>query len=240
MSRLTLIVAATASNGIGKDAGLPWRLPKEMAYFARATAGAPAGLANAVIMGRNTWESIPLRFRPLRGRANAVVSRNTGYDLCVCRCLLRGDRACAAVADVRCRSADASVVDADTSASLHADLRSALDSLEGDGGASRARIHRRFVIGGASLYAEALALPPLAAGAFVDRVLLTRILSPAFDCDVFMPDFLEGGSGGAGGRWERASDEELSAWVGFDVPMGVQEERGVRYEFQMWTRRAQT
>ena len=144
------------------------------------------------------------------------------------------------VADVRCRSAGASVVDADTSASLHADLRSALDSLEGDGGASRARIHRWFVIGGASFYAEALALPPLAAGAFVDRVLLTRILSPAFDCDVFMPDFLEGGSGGVGGRWERASDEELSAWVGFDVPMGVQEERGVRYEFQMWTRRAQT
>lgn len=89
-------------------------------------------------------------------------------------------------------------------------------------------IHRHFIIGGASLYAETLALP--SSSTFVDRVLLTRILSPAFeDCDVFMPDFLSS-------EWSRANHEELRAWTGVDVAEGVQEEGGVKYEFQMWSR----
>ncbi|KAH9057452.1 dihydrofolate reductase-like domain-containing protein [Lactarius vividus] len=85
---------------------------------------------------------------------------------------------------------------------------------------------RLFVIGGAKLYAAAL---PLA-----ERVLMTRIVEPAFEeCDVFMPDFIRGE-----GRqeWIRAGHDALSAWVGFDVPQGSQRERGVEYEFEMWTR----
>ena len=81
MSRLTLIVAATKANGIGANARLPWRLPKEMKYFAQVTSHAPEGRQNAVIMGRNTWESIPKKFRPLPKRVNVVVSRNTAYEL---------------------------------------------------------------------------------------------------------------------------------------------------------------
>lgn len=81
MSRLTLIVAATRTNGIGQNGSLPWQLPQEMSYFARATKTAPEGKVNAVIMGRNTWESIPKKFRPLRDRVNAVVSRNEKYDI---------------------------------------------------------------------------------------------------------------------------------------------------------------
>jgi dihydrofolate reductase len=81
MSRLTIIVAATKSNGIGQNSQLPWRLAKEMAYFARVTSNAPAGASNAVIMGRNTWESIPTKFRPLKNRVNIVVSRNASYDV---------------------------------------------------------------------------------------------------------------------------------------------------------------
>lgn len=79
MASFTLIVAATLSNGIGQSARLPWRLPQEMAYFARVTTAAPAGTKNAVIMGRNTWESIPPKFRPLKERVNVVISSNAEY-----------------------------------------------------------------------------------------------------------------------------------------------------------------
>jgi dihydrofolate reductase len=81
MSRLTLIVAATKTNGIGQGSQLPWRLPKEMAYFKRVTSNAPDGRLNAVIMGRKTWESIPANFRPLPNRVNIVISRNADYQL---------------------------------------------------------------------------------------------------------------------------------------------------------------
>jgi dihydrofolate reductase len=91
-------------------------------------------------------------------------------------------------------------------------------------------VHRAFLIGGAALYAECLALPAGVPGA-VERVLLTRVLAPAFDdCDVFMPDFA------GSGAWRRAEHAELARWVGGDVPEGVQEENGVEYEFQMWVR----
>ena len=117
--------------------------------------------------------------------------------------------------------------------SCQSDLRSALDGLcRVD--AAHAPVHRCFVIGGATLYAESLAIPPTPSGTFVDRVLITRILSPAFDdCDVFMPAFEE-----AGNTWTRAAHGELRDWLGFEVPEGMQEEKGVRYEFQMWVRQA--
>ena len=79
MASITLIVAATLANGIGQSARLPWRLPQEMAYFARVTTAAPEGSVNAVIMGRNTWESIPTKFRPLKDRVNVVISGNDEF-----------------------------------------------------------------------------------------------------------------------------------------------------------------
>lgn len=76
---LTIIVAATRNNGIGQGSRLPWRLPQEMSYFASVTSRAPEGQANAVVMGRTTWESIPTKFRPLKNRVNLVLSRNANY-----------------------------------------------------------------------------------------------------------------------------------------------------------------
>ncbi|KAF8807382.1 dihydrofolate reductase [Phlegmacium glaucopus] len=81
MSRLTIIVAATKANGIGVDNRLPWRLPKELKYFAQVTSNAVDGQQNAVIMGRNTWESIPKKNKPLSNRYNIILSRNSNYDL---------------------------------------------------------------------------------------------------------------------------------------------------------------
>ena len=116
---------------------------------------------------------------------------------------------------------------------LHSNLDSVLSRLS-QPEFLEAPVHRSFVIGGASLYRDTLALVP-SSGSFVDRILLTRILSPAFeDCDVFMPDFLEDVSGSR--LWRRASHEELREWVGFDVVVGAQEENGVQYEFKMWVR----
>jgi hypothetical protein len=80
MFPLTIIVAATKTNGIGQNARLPWRIPKEIAYFSRVTSNAPEGYSNVVIMGRNTWESIPKKFRPLPNRVNIVVSRDKTYE----------------------------------------------------------------------------------------------------------------------------------------------------------------
>ncbi|KAF9453840.1 hypothetical protein P691DRAFT_694018 [Macrolepiota fuliginosa MF-IS2] len=203
MSRLTIIVAATKANGIGQNGQLPWRLSRELKYFAHVTSNAPEGKQNAVIMGRNTWESIPPKFRPLPKRLNIVISRNSEYNLSV--------------------ASDAPVV-------LVKDLQSALDLIKNQ----KTTIHRGFVIGGASLYTETLGLSS-SMEAEVDRVLLTRILSPEFtECDTFMPNFLEAGDGK---QWAQASHESLNEWVGFDVPEGIQEENGVHYEFQMWTRK---
>jgi dihydrofolate reductase len=70
---LALVWAQTPDGVIGRDGGLPWNVPEDMAHFRELTSGHP------VIMGRATWESLPPRFRPLPGRQNIVLSRTPGY-----------------------------------------------------------------------------------------------------------------------------------------------------------------
>ncbi|UGT64490.1 dihydrofolate reductase [Nocardia asteroides] len=64
-----LIWAQTPAGVIGRDNGIPWRVPEDVAHFKATTADHP------VIMGRRTWDSLPARFRPLPGRRNIVVTR---------------------------------------------------------------------------------------------------------------------------------------------------------------------
>ncbi len=72
---IVALVAAVAHGGvIGRDGGLPWRLPEDMAHFRDVTVGHP------VVMGRRTWESLPERFRPLPERRNVVVTRNADWS----------------------------------------------------------------------------------------------------------------------------------------------------------------
>lgn len=73
MTDLNLIWAQSSSGVIGRDNGIPWRLPEDMARFKELTMG------HTVIMGRLTWESLPAKFRPLPGRRNVVVTRQADY-----------------------------------------------------------------------------------------------------------------------------------------------------------------
>jgi len=58
------------SGVIGRDNTLPWHLPEDLKRFKRLTMGKP------ILMGRKTFESIG---KPLPGRENIVVTRDTNY-----------------------------------------------------------------------------------------------------------------------------------------------------------------
>lgn len=68
-----LIWAQSASGIIGRDNGIPWHVPEDMARFRDVTTG------HTVVMGRRTWESLPAKNRPLPGRKNVVLSRQADY-----------------------------------------------------------------------------------------------------------------------------------------------------------------
>ena len=72
--RLHLILARAANGVIGNNTTLPWHLPEDLAHFKRHTLGCP------VIMGRKTWDSLPPKFRPLPGRLNRVVTRQSDWQ----------------------------------------------------------------------------------------------------------------------------------------------------------------
>ncbi|HLZ85798.1 MAG TPA: dihydrofolate reductase [Puia sp.] len=69
---ISLIVAASTNNAIGKDNKLLWHLPNDMKYFRNTTWGMP------VIMGRKTYEA--LAGEPLPGRFNFVVTRQKDWQ----------------------------------------------------------------------------------------------------------------------------------------------------------------
>jgi len=80
MIPFNIVVAIDKKHGIGKDGQLPWHLPEDLKHFKDITSKS-IGESNVVIMGRKTWESIPERFRPLPGRINVVLTRNSDYML---------------------------------------------------------------------------------------------------------------------------------------------------------------
>ena len=74
---IILIAAMDNDRVIGQGNDIPWRgkLPADMAHFQKLTMG------HTVVMGRKTWESIPLKYRPLPGRANVVLTRDASYHV---------------------------------------------------------------------------------------------------------------------------------------------------------------
>ncbi|KAI4342149.1 hypothetical protein MLD38_026804 [Melastoma candidum] len=77
-----VVVAGTRAMGIGKNGELPWRLPSDLKFFKNLTLTTiETGKRNAIIMGRKTWESIPLDYRPLSGRLNVVLTRSESFGI---------------------------------------------------------------------------------------------------------------------------------------------------------------
>lgn len=222
---LTLIVAATTNNGIGKDGGLPWpMLKKEMAYFARITKRVPKAFQsvsdaatqisdasstasqlatqqpqNVVVMGRKTWDSIPPKFRPLPARTNLIISRQDPLSSVTEDALSKGDVLVAK------------------------DIASGLEKL-----ASRAEIGRVFVIGGSTIYKAALEMES------AKHVLLTRVQGE-WDCDTDFPVELDSDAG-----WEKKGKANLEKFVEEEMESSVLEEevkgQKVRYEFLLYER----
>lgn len=72
--KISMIACISSNRVIGKDNELVFHIKEDMAFFKRMTMG------NLVIMGRKNWESIPLKFRPLPGRTNIILTRQKDYD----------------------------------------------------------------------------------------------------------------------------------------------------------------
>jgi len=68
---ISIIVAASTNNVIGVSGQLPWKISDDLKRFKALTLGKP------VVMGRLTWDSIG---RPLPGRQNIVITRQSGFS----------------------------------------------------------------------------------------------------------------------------------------------------------------
>lgn len=85
--RVSIVVAASENNVIGKNNALLWRLPDDLKFFKSVTLGKP------VIMGRKTYDSIG---RALPGRKNIVISRQQSLAIPGCTVVASLDAAWAA------------------------------------------------------------------------------------------------------------------------------------------------
>ncbi|KAF4548735.1 Dihydrofolate reductase-like protein [Elsinoe fawcettii] len=211
---LTLIVAATTKNGIGKGGGLPWpMLKKEMAYFGRVTkrvpkssqptSEGPQDVQNVVIMGRKTWDSIPSKLRPLKERTNIIITRQSPESLATShKDVIVAGSIDEGISQLARKSSDANV--------------------KSPG--------RYYVIGGSSIYDAALKLPNR------KNILLTRIHKD-YDCDTSFPidlDSIEAMDQG----WKKRSNAQLSDFVEEEVQDQDMEETAgdeqVRYRFTLY------
>jgi dihydrofolate reductase/thymidylate synthase len=180
------VVVATCKHtrGIGAGGKLPWRLRADMAFFKQLTRSTSDPLKrNAVIMGRKTWLSIPGKFRPLDDRVNVVLSRNPDA---------------------------ASELDLPPGVLLAPSLESALELLAPTSDVGKT-VETVYVIGGGSVYEEAVGMPNC------EKVHITHIeqlddaavlaevgaepnkppeakkaRASGFECDAFFPSLEEG------------------------------------------------
>ena len=70
---IALIWAQDKNGGIGKDGKLPWHVSEDLKNFKNIT------LNSTIIMGRKTWESLPIK--PLPNRENIILSKTLNNDI---------------------------------------------------------------------------------------------------------------------------------------------------------------
>jgi dihydrofolate reductase len=86
----TAIVAMADNGVIGRDNGLPWRLPDDLRRFKSITIG------HTVLMGRRTFETIG---RPLPERRNLVLTRDRKWSAPGCEVVHTPEEAIELVGD---------------------------------------------------------------------------------------------------------------------------------------------
>lgn len=198
-------------------------------------------------MGRKTWESLPSKVRPLKGRVNVVVSRDVGG-----LGLPGGEDMVMGVGGIgeglrRLGAMGRGVVGGKGEGEEGGEEQKGRDgNVDGEGGEKESesfRLGRVFVIGGAEIYKHALEME------CCERILWTR-LRREWECDVFFPRGVlpveegvvggggggEDGESGGGGRWVRRSTEEMERWVGEDGVGGLRREGEVEFEVCMLER----
>lgn len=90
--KISMIAAMGENRVIGdENNNMPWHLPADLQHFKRVTMGKP------IIMGRKTFESIG---RPLPGRQNIVITRDTGFQAEGCDVVNSPEAALATAGDV--------------------------------------------------------------------------------------------------------------------------------------------
>ncbi len=70
--KISIIVAMASHCVIGLNNKMPWYLSTDLKKFKAITMGSP------ILMGRKTYESIG---KPLPGRQNIIISRNSAYQV---------------------------------------------------------------------------------------------------------------------------------------------------------------
>nr|Q23695.1 RecName: Full=Bifunctional dihydrofolate reductase-thymidylate synthase; Short=DHFR-TS; Includes: RecName: Full=Dihydrofolate reductase; Includes: RecName: Full=Thymidylate synthase [Crithidia fasciculata]AAA30318.1 dihydrofolate reductase-thymidylate synthetase [Crithidia fasciculata] len=153
----SIVVAADQQHGIGDGETIPWTVPETLAFFKDQTTllrnkkPPTEKKRNAVVMGRKTWE-VPLKFRPLKGRLNVVLSCRRPVDDLLAQ--LPEEKRAAAAADV--------VINGGLKEALHLLARPPYCS----------SIETAYCIGGARVYTEAMQSPCVEK---LKEVYLTRV-----------------------------------------------------------------
>ena len=149
-----IITAIDQNNGIGKNNSIPWNLPKDLKHFKDITNN------SFIIMGRNTWNSLPKK--PLPNRINIIISSTIKLDVNLNISIVKYNSN-----KIICSEFNIIYV--------FDSFQKALNCIH-----SSNCNKKIFVIGGTQLYTEAINHPDC------NKIHLTKIYNN-YDCDRFFP-----------------------------------------------------